>query len=678
VLKLMTDNRFKNFPVDARFPTPGADVRWQTQGVDGRFQGGLDTRFQGSDYGQIASFGVTLTGLATDSLGTYGQVGSHASIGFTTTPVITPDEVKWSASASTGAAATFGTGANPTDFTAADGFLVYLHVRRDAEWVTRSFSARRAAGAFGALTNQSFTDDTGNQTYVFPAATGTGLTWTYTLVSPPSGVTINSGTRTITFDTNALAVQSGTVITVRATDQYGRIINQTFTLTIIVNSAVNPDFTGLVFADPGNATPDTLTATYTYSGADTLRAFVAIRNGGSALTAAQLRDGTGTFLERVVVNPFSATTFDLTGFTATSNAGTAVDMAIGEVANGGLSAVQTTAVTGLDFTAPTFSSGSPADNATDVAVGSNLALTFSEAIFAGTGVFTLRNTSAGSTVETFNIATGVGSAGGTISIAGAVVTINPGADLLGSTNYSVRWDAGVLLDGDGNPLAVNTGDTLYNFTTAAAGVTYTLGATPAYLGSSTADGATLFSVTSSGAARKLIVEIMWESNIFDSLTFNGVTNTTPILSIGPDFCRIRVYVFDVPGGVSGAVTINRAGGVTNAIRLRYGFVGATDTVTTPVSQVNLTNNQTLDASQAVAAGSVVLVGHLMGENTGAATRTLNWTGSTNDFAWTLSNFMRWQFARKTISSSGTETITSTNTGESGSQDKALYSIEVTP
>jgi len=41
-------------------------------------------------------------------------------------------------------------------------------------------------------------------------------------VSPLAGVTINSATRTITFDTDTLAVQSGTTITVRAVDQYGR------------------------------------------------------------------------------------------------------------------------------------------------------------------------------------------------------------------------------------------------------------------------------------------------------------------------------------------------------------------------------------------------------------------------------------------------------------------------
>jgi hypothetical protein len=509
-----------------------------------------------------STFSTTLTGLSTDSLGSYGQVGSHASIGYTVAPSGAVDEVKWSASSNPAAAATFGTGTAPTDFTSADGFSVFLHVRRAAEWVTRSFLVRRApgsfaaltnqsftddtgdqtytyaaatgtgltwtyaptglftgvthdagtrtftfdtnalapqsgtvlgvtatdqygraatgsprtftleialpaVGSFGALTNQSFADDTGNQTYVFPAATGAGLTWTYALTSPPSGVTINSGTRTITFDTNALAVQSGTVITVTATDQYARAATgspRTFTLTI--STAVNPSFTNLVFADPGNATPDTITATYTYGGADTLRAFVAIRNGGSALTAAQLRDGTGTFLERVVVNPFSAATFDLTGFTATSNAGTAIDMAIGEVTNGGLSAAQTVAASGLDFTAPTFSSAVPADNATGVAVDSNIVLTFSENVFAGTGSFTLRNVTDSADVETFDIATGVGSAGGTVSIAGAAVTFNPAANLGNNKSTSVRWPAGILLDADGNALAANTGDTLYNFTTA--------------------------------------------------------------------------------------------------------------------------------------------------------------------------------------------------------------------
>lgn len=92
-----------------------------------------------------------------------------------------------------------------------------------------------AAGSFGAMTNQSFTDDTGNQTYTFAAATGANLTWTYSLVTATAGVTIDSATRTITFDTGALAVQSGTTFTVRATDQYGRTIDRSATFAITEN-----------------------------------------------------------------------------------------------------------------------------------------------------------------------------------------------------------------------------------------------------------------------------------------------------------------------------------------------------------------------------------------------------------------------------------------------------------
>ena len=114
---------------------------------------------------------------------------------------------------------------------------------------------RYAAGSFGTLSNQLFTENTGDQTYVFSAATGANLTWTYSLVSPPSDVTIVSATRTITHDTDTLAIQSGTEITVRATDQYGRTIDRTYELTISEASATdwanngdwasNDDWTGL-------------------------------------------------------------------------------------------------------------------------------------------------------------------------------------------------------------------------------------------------------------------------------------------------------------------------------------------------------------------------------------------------------------------------------------------------
>ena len=142
-----------------------------------------------------------------------------------------------------------------------------------------------------------------------------------------------------------------------------------------------------------------------------------------------------------------------------------------------------------DVTAPTFSSGSPADDATGVAVAANLVLTFDETIVGATagGEFYLYATAGPTLIETFDVDAGTGDNGGTISVSGTDVTINPGADLSNSTGYSVRWNAGAVEDASGNGVAANTGDTLYNFTTAAAGLTpVTFDGTDDYLSRSTA------------------------------------------------------------------------------------------------------------------------------------------------------------------------------------------------
>lgn len=107
----------------------------------------------------------------------------------------------------------------------------------DASNVVRTLSIGTviySPGTFGALATQTFTENTGDQTYVFPAAAGTGLTWTYSLASPVTGVSIDSASRTITFDTEIISVGSSSV-SIEATDQYARTASgspQSFTLEI--------------------------------------------------------------------------------------------------------------------------------------------------------------------------------------------------------------------------------------------------------------------------------------------------------------------------------------------------------------------------------------------------------------------------------------------------------------
>lgn len=121
-----------------------------------------------------------------------------------------------------------------------------------------------------------------------------------------------------------------------------------------------------------------------------------------------------------------------------------------------------------DVTAPAFSSSTPADGATGVAVISTITVTFDEALVAGTGTFTLRDVTGSADAEVFTVG-GSGSGGGTISVSGPSVILTPGATMSGSNAYAVRWTAGAVEDAAGNGVAANSTDTLLNFTTAAAG-----------------------------------------------------------------------------------------------------------------------------------------------------------------------------------------------------------------
>lgn len=132
--------------------------------------------------------------------------------------------------------------------------------------------------------------------------------------------------------------------------------------------------------------------------------------------------------------------------------------------NGTLSTASNTETLVIDTTAPTFSSSTPADNATSVAVNTNIVLTFSENIVAGdTASFTLKKTSDNSTVVAFTEA----DFGGTLTISGATLTINPGDDLPGSTEVYLVWTAGSVTDFAGNAVSANASTTALSFTTEA-------------------------------------------------------------------------------------------------------------------------------------------------------------------------------------------------------------------
>jgi hypothetical protein len=118
----------------------------------------------------------------------------------------------------------------------------------------------------------------------------------------------------------------------------------------------------------------------------------------------------------------------------------------------------------IDTSAPKVTAFTPADEAAGVAPGSNIVLTFSEAVTKGTGTIVLK-TAAGVVIESYDVAT---SAKLTLSSDKTMLTLNPSSDLAFSTAYKVELAAGTFKDLAGNSYA---GSTSYNFSTV--GTTYT-------------------------------------------------------------------------------------------------------------------------------------------------------------------------------------------------------------
>jgi methionine-rich copper-binding protein CopC len=112
-----------------------------------------------------------------------------------------------------------------------------------------------------------------------------------------------------------------------------------------------------------------------------------------------------------------------------------------------------------DTTPPTLSSSTPADNATGVAVSSNIVLNFSESVKVGTGNVLIKKSSDNTTIATIPIGNAQ------ITISGSTVTINPTADLDTSTGYYIEMASGVILDLSDNAFAGISSPTTLNFNT---------------------------------------------------------------------------------------------------------------------------------------------------------------------------------------------------------------------
>lgn len=114
-----------------------------------------------------------------------------------------------------------------------------------------------------------------------------------------------------------------------------------------------------------------------------------------------------------------------------------------------------------DTTPPTVISFSPATLANSVATNSDIVLTFSETVTAGSGAISLMNAD-GSVVANYNIAQS-----SNVTISGNTVTINPTNDLNNGSTYKLSIPSGAIKDMAGNNFI---GTSSYSFTTIAKAV----------------------------------------------------------------------------------------------------------------------------------------------------------------------------------------------------------------
>jgi hypothetical protein len=116
---------------------------------------------------------------------------------------------------------------------------------------------------------------------------------------------------------------------------------------------------------------------------------------------------------------------------------------------------------------------SPLDNATDVAVGVDLVMTFDEAVTIETGNIILKKVSDNTTVYTIDITGGEVTGGGTNTI-----TISPDVNLFPGLEYYVLIDVTAFDDGASNSYTGISDPTMWTFTTAESGVSDVVVASP--------------------------------------------------------------------------------------------------------------------------------------------------------------------------------------------------------
>ncbi len=259
-----------------------------------------------------------------------------------------------------------------------------------------------------------------------------------------------------------------------------------------------------------------------------------------------------------------------------------------------------------DTTAPTLSSSVPAADATDFPANSNIILTYSEAVQAGTGNITIVPSSGGTTLT-------IAVDDAQVSIAGAVVAINPTNDLAMSTTYTLTIPAGAFMDAAGN----KTAEITLSFSTAAALDT----TAPSFDSSSSvpAADATDFPANSNivltyneavqVGTGEITLTPSGEDTITIAVTDAQVSFSGAVVTINPsaDLMPSTEYTLNIPAGAIQDLANNPAAIVNLSFRTAAALdetapILASSVPATDATDFNISSNIILTFNEAVQAG----------------------------------------------------------------------------
>ena len=251
-------------------------------------------------------------------------------------------------------------------------------------------------------------------------------------------------------------------------------------------------------------------------------------------------------------------------------------------------------------TAPTLSSSTPADDATNVSSTANIVLTFSENVDVESGNITIKKTSDDSAFETIDVTSNKVTGTGTTTI-----EINPANTFASSTEYYVLIDATAFDDTIGNSYAGISSTTALSFTSQDTGNPYLTSTAPAHQATAVAVDANIvlnFSENVDAESGNIVIKKHSDDSIVETIDVTGgqVSGSgTNQITINPsaDFDELTKYYIEIAATAFDDTGGNSFVGIDNSSsKLRFTTEDATNpTLSTSSPTDGATNVNTLSS-----------------------------------------------------------------------------------